>query len=101
MDILVALPVLIRILLAMALSAVISYLATPFVKKLAVRIGAVDVPKDNRRMHSESIPRLGGMAIVLAFLLCAILFVELDREIRGILLGSIIIPASGRTDCPG
>ena len=98
MDILVALPVLARILLAMGLAAVISYLATPFVKKLAVKIGAVDVPKDNRRMHKVPIPRMGGMAIVIAFLLCTFLFVELDRQMRGVLMGAVIILVVGVLD---
>ena len=98
MDILVGLNVLTRILLAMALAAVISYLSTPFVKKLAVKIGAVDVPKDNRRMHKVPIPRMGGMAIVIAFLLCTFLFVELDRQMRGVLLGAVIILVVGVLD---
>ena len=98
MDILVGLNVLTRILLAMGLAAVISYLATPFVKKLAVKIGAVDVPKDDRRMHKVPIPRMGGMAIVIAFLLCTFLFVELDRQIRGVLLGAVIILVVGVLD---
>ena len=75
MDILVGLHVLTRILLAMGLAAIISYIATPFVKELAFKIGAVDVPKDNRRMHKVPIPRMGGLAIVIAFLLCTFLFV--------------------------
>ena len=98
MDILVALPVLARILLAMGLAAVISYLATPFVKKLAVKIGAVDVPKDNRRMHKVPIPRMGGMAIVIAFLLCTLLCVKLDGQMRGVLLGAVIILVVGVLD---
>ena len=77
MNALLALPFLTRVLLALAVAAATSYLATPFVKKLAVRIGAVDVPKDNRRMHKVPIPRLGGLAIVIAFLLCTFLFVKL------------------------
>ena len=98
MDILVDLHVLIRIPLAIALAALISYLATPFVKRLAVRIGAIDVPTDNRRMHSEPTPRLGGIAIVIAFLLCTFLFVELDRQVRGVLLGAVIILVVGVLD---
>ena len=38
-------------LLAMGLAAVVSFLATPLVKTLAYKVGAIDVPKDNRRMH--------------------------------------------------
>ena len=32
---------------------IISFAATPLVKRLAFRIGAVDIPKDNRRMHKK------------------------------------------------
>ena len=98
MEILVGLPVLARILLAMGLAAFIAYIATPFVKELAVKIGAVDVPKDNRRMHKVPIPRMGGLAIVIAFLLCALLFVKLDAQMRGVLLGAVIILVVGVLD---
>ena len=98
MNVLLSLPFLTRILLALAVAAVISYLSTPFVKKLAFKIGAVDVPKDNRRMHKKPIPRLGGLAIVISFLLCTFLFVELDKEVQGILLGAIIILVVGVLD---
>ena len=98
MNALLALPFLQRVLLALGVATAISYLATPFVKKLAFRIGAVDVPKDNRRMHKKPIPRLGGLAIVIAFLLCTFLFVELDKQMQGILLGAIIILVVGVLD---
>lgn len=45
------------------------YVLTPIVARLAWRIGAVDVPLDGRRMHRRSIPRDGGVAIFLSFLL--------------------------------
>ncbi len=98
MNSLLALPFLQRVLLALGVAAVISYLATPFVKKLAFKIGAVDVPKDNRRMHDHPIPRLGGLAIVISFLLCTFLFVELDKQMQGILLGAIVILVVGVID---
>ena len=98
MDILVGLHVLTRILLAMGLAAIISYIATPFVKELAFKIGAVDVPKDNRRMHKVPIPRMGGLAIVIGFLLCTFLFVKLDAQMRGVLLGAVIILVVGVLD---
>ena len=98
MNALLSLSILQRVLLAMGVAGVISYLATPYVKKLAFRIGAVDVPRDNRRMHKKPIPRLGGLAIVIAFLLCTFLFVKLDQQIQGILLGAIIILVVGVLD---
>ena len=77
MNALLALPFLTRVLLALGLAAVISYLASPFVKKLAFKIGAVDVPKDNRRMHKKPIPRLGGLAIVMIDILVFVNVLEL------------------------
>ena len=48
------------------LSAVTSYVATMIVKDAAEHIGAVDLP-DHRRIHLESTPRLGGLAIIFGF----------------------------------
>ena len=53
----------ITMLLDMGVAAVVSFLSTPMVKSLAYKVGAIDVPKDNRRMHKVPIPRLGGLAI--------------------------------------
>ena len=69
----------IPVILALGISMVISFLLTPLVKKLAYLIGAVDVPKDNRRMHKKPIPRLGGLAIFIGFVISVILFGEIDR----------------------
>ena len=52
-------------LLAMLVAAAVSFAATPLVKTLACKVGAIDVPKDNRRMHKVPIPRMGGLAIFL------------------------------------
>lgn len=92
------LPFTVRLLLALGLSTAISFLATPTVKRMAYKIGAVDVPKDGRRMHDHPIPRLGGLAIALAFLLTALLSVELDQQLQGIMLGGIVILVLGVLD---
>ncbi len=86
------------ILLAVLVAAVLSYGATPLVKRLAIKVGAIDVPKDNRRMHKVPIPRLGGLAIFAAFIVAVLLFAKIDREMRGILLGAMIIVALGVLD---
>lgn len=87
-----------RLLFALFLSALISFGTTPLVSKMAFKVGAIDVPKDNRRMHDHPIPRMGGLAIAIAFLLSTFLFVELDQELQGILLGSIMILVLGILD---
>lgn len=98
MKALLALPFTVRLLLAIALSMVISFMATPAVKRMAYKIGAVDVPKDGRRMHDHPIPRLGGLAIALAFILTVLLTVELNQQIQGIMLGGIMILVLGVLD---
>ena len=86
------------ILLAVLVASVLSFAATPLVKKLAVSVGAMDVPKDNRRMHKVPIPRLGGLAIFGAFVVTVLIFAEIDREMRGILIGSLLIVMLGVLD---
>ena len=46
----------------------------PPVGRLAWRIGAVDVPRDWRRMHTDSVPRAGGIAMLAAIGACWLLF---------------------------
>ena len=86
------------ILLAVLVASVLSFAATPLVKKLAVSVGAMDVPKDNRRMHKVPIPRLGGLAIFVAFVITVLIFAKIDRQMRGILIGSLLIVMLGVLD---
>ena len=87
-----------KIVLALALAFIIGFAATPIVKSFAVKVGAMDVPKDERRVHDHPIPRMGGMAIFLGFLLSVVLFVPIDRQMQGILIGCVIIVAAGAID---
>ena len=86
------------ILLPLVVALVISFLSTPIVKSFAYKLGAIDVPKDERRMHKVPIPRMGGLAIFLGFIISVLLFVEVDDQMKGILLGSVIIVVMGIID---
>lgn len=86
------------VILALGVAMLISFIATPLVKKLAYKVGAVDVPKDNRRMHDHPIPRMGGLAIFIGCVASILLFAEVDRSLRGILIGACIIVAVGVVD---
>ena len=86
-----SLPFGVLMLLSLLISAAVSFGITPIVKRMAYKVGAVDVPKDARRMHSVPIPRLGGLAIAIAFLLTVLLFAKVDEQMRGILLGAVVI----------
>ena len=61
-----------------AIALVVTIFATPLVKKLAFKYGAVDDPKqDDRRVHKEPIPRWGGIAIYAGILISLLIMIPL------------------------
>ncbi len=91
------------------LAFIVAFSATPVAKKLAFRVGAVDVPNDARRIHNKPIPRLGGLAIVAGFvvsLLYNIFFSLFDEysvfapntKLIGFFIALIIIVTMGIID---
>ena len=86
------------VVLALLVALVVSFLMTPVVKTFAYKVGAIDVPKDARRMHKVPIPRLGGLAIFIGFMVSILLFAEITPELRSILLGAVMIVVLGVVD---
>jgi UDP-GlcNAc:undecaprenyl-phosphate GlcNAc-1-phosphate transferase len=64
-----ALPV---VLIAFAATAVMSLILTPLSIRFADRLGAIDVPNDDRRVHAKPIPRTGGIAVAASFVIVGI-----------------------------
>ena len=87
-----------KLLLAAVFSAAISFFMTPPVKKFAEKVGAIDIPRDGRRVHDHPIPRMGGLAIFLGFVLSVLVFVDMTTPIMGMLVGAVIIAAMGAVD---
>ena len=87
-----------RLFTALILSAVISYAMTPIARRAAYRLGAIDVPKDNRRMHLKPIPRLGGLAIYTAFAAVSLLMMTLDVQMVTLLAGATLMVGLGMMD---
>lgn len=84
---------------AFVVSFVFSFASTPLVKRLAFKIGAIDVPKDNRRMHKKPIPRLGGLAIICGFLVSVLCFnIGFSKQLLATLGGAAIIVVMGVID---
>lgn len=79
------------------IALVVSYALTPSVKKLAIKIGAVDRP-NARKVHTHVIPRLGGLAIYISFMAAVLFCVPLQHELVGMLLGCTAIVAVGIWD---
>ena len=86
------------IVLALAVALIVSFLMTPVVKTFAYKVGAIDVPKDDRRMHKVPVPRLGGLAIFIGFMVSIFIFVPITPEMRSILLGAVVIVVLGVVD---
>ncbi|MDO4745368.1 MAG: MraY family glycosyltransferase [Bacillota bacterium] len=77
---------------------VVAAAVAPLSIKIAPKIGAMDIPKDERRMHSKAMPRFGGMAIFAGVIITLILFAHGDKEIMSIMTGCIFIYAIGVVD---
>ena len=89
---------LIYIIAALVLAGLIAFTTTPAVSVLAYRIGAIDVPRDNRRMHKKPTPRIGGLAIFAGFVISSLVFCDLRPELVAIYLGGLVIVAVGVID---
>ena len=91
----------IRLTKIFLLAFIVAFMTTPYTIKIANKIGAVDIPKDKRRMHTKKMPKFGGPAVILGFLISMIyliivmsiegsldLFTELEygKKLLGVLL---------------
>ncbi|MBW3084595.1 Decaprenyl-phosphate N-acetylglucosaminephosphotransferase [Austwickia sp. TVS 96-490-7B] len=103
-------------ILVFAVALAATYAATPMVRRLAIRIGAI-TPVRDRDVHSTPIPRLGGVAILIGFLTAVAVGGRLPHlhclirseagfcgpsgggtEIRGIVVGAVIVTLVGAID---
>ncbi len=100
-----------QMIVALVTGTAVAAAATPLVKKLAFRIGAVDIPKDDRRMHSKPVARIGGLAIIAGFAAAiAVSCIAVGkspvesgiflsfRQFYGFIAGALIIAAVGVID---
>ncbi len=88
----------VTLIIAILCAFLITFTTTPIARVLAFKVGAIDVPKDNRRMHKKPIPRMGGLAIFLGFAITTIIFLEPSKEIIGMLLGALLLVIVGIFD---
>lgn len=86
------------LVLCFSMAFLISLALTPTAKVIAYKIGAIDVPKDKRRVHKEPTPRLGGLAIYYGFLISVLFFCNIDKQLIGIVAGSLLIVGVGIID---
>lgn len=75
----------------------ISLAITPLVKKLAIAIGAVDKP-NYRKVHESIMPRMGGVAIFISFMIGLFLLKPQSPFNLAIVIGGVIIIITGVLD---
>ena len=81
------------------ITALISIISTPLVRKLAIKVNAIDVPKEARRVNTRPVPVMGGLAIYIAFVIGTILYNGiLTTSQIGIIIGVTIIVIGGIID---
>lgn len=78
-------------------SMALSVLFTPLADILGRKLGFMDKPC-SRKVHTECVSRMGGIAMALAFFLTAVLFIKWNREMLAFFSGAAIIVAMGMAD---
>ena len=86
-----------NVFLIVFVTFLVSVLLVPIVKKVAVHINAMDEPNE-RKIHKVPMPRLGGLAIYLSFLLGYILYGEITTQMISILIASFLLIIVGIFD---
>lgn len=95
-----------NIAIAFLLAFIIAFMATPYTIKIAKKVGAVSTEKGSRRMHNKQMPKFGGPAVILGFIVSVVYLLivmsmegsinlfgeeQYGRKLIGMLLGIIVI----------
>ena len=83
--------------LAFIAAAAIAWLLVPYAERLAFRVGAIDYPKE-RSLHDKPMPRLSGLAILVAVEAAGWIWLPGDGESRSILIGGVAMAGVGVLD---
>lgn len=89
------------IVLPLAAAFLISLLATPLVIFFYRRRGWVEDPVKHRKpktTHTHPVPRGGGIPIFFALLIASLIFLPLDKHLKGILIGAMVLTITGVLD---
>ena len=93
------------IAIAFVIAFITAFMITPHTIKLARKLGAVDTPKDSRRINKVTMPRLGGLAVIAGFLVSVVYLIlvmiieknadlkmdEYSKKLIGFAIGGLLI----------
>lgn len=84
---------------AFIIAFIFTFATTPIVRRFAYIIGAVDIPKDKRRVHKKPTPRIGGLAIIFGFMVSVMCFNnDWSNGTISVLIGAAILAILGIVD---
>ena len=86
-----------NIILIAITSFLVSLILIPICKKVAIHINAMDLPNE-RKVHKKPMPRLGGLAIYLSFLINYMVFGQVTTQMLSIIIASFVIILFGLID---
>ncbi|HSL33569.1 MAG TPA: MraY family glycosyltransferase [Candidatus Limnocylindrales bacterium] len=78
---------------AFAAAAIVSFVLTPLVRRVAIHVDAIDHP-DDRRVNVVPIPRGGGIAVATAFIAVALVFSLANEQLQFLPVPFAVDPAS-------
>jgi UDP-GlcNAc:undecaprenyl-phosphate GlcNAc-1-phosphate transferase len=99
------------IAIAFMLSFMTSFVCVPMTIKLAKKVGAIDYPSE-RRVNVKPIPRIGGIAVIIGFLVAVVFLIttmaiqgdlnleeeNMKMKLVGFLLGAIVLSSAALFD---
>ena len=91
-------PLLLRAACALLSAALFTRFLTPSAESLALRLGAMDLPGEKRKVHTRATPRLGGVAIAAGFFAAALAFTAPRTALSGVLRGALLVALMGAAD---
>ena len=76
---------------------IVSYILTPYMARVGKKQNMVDMP-GHRKIHEEAIPNLGGIVIFFGFLLSLLFVIQIEGQVKALLIGGVIILLLGVVD---
>jgi len=86
-----------RGLFLFAFAFLITFLLTPVMRFAAAHLKIVDLP-DERKIHKKPMPKLGGLAIYISYVLIIFINFDFSIELKGVIIGGTIILLVGLID---
>jgi UDP-GlcNAc:undecaprenyl-phosphate GlcNAc-1-phosphate transferase len=90
--------VMLKLIFALAISFLITFYLVPIMRSIAFKFGILDVPDGKVKMHKQSTPYLGGLAIYLGFITTLALVFPFANEMFLFMVGATLLLFVGLID---